>query len=201
VKARKNQDKISFKKSDGATRGKRSFENKVCVLNLVGDFTLYMGVCKGSFASCVALMFASVNFMDNIYTTSKFVDSHRTYLGIGFRVGEISLYRAYSEQPSDFNYTNLTHFNYNTKWTASDRLASFGMYLSILTYKKRFCAHHLFTNYPHPGQILGIAYTRTLCYPGIDKPGFPKINVAISSATDNKAGPITTLQMNLVFAH
>ncbi|BFZ21649.1 hypothetical protein BsWGS_24688 [Bradybaena similaris] len=195
------------------TRGKRlSAHGVACILYLVGDYTFYKGRCKGNHQACLALMFSFVHLADTIFKTSVFekTDSSK-FLDVGLEVGEpykwifmnhnsywamVILFSSYTVPAS----SHLSkHFNEKQEWTVGAKLDAFAEYTSYMTYHKKVCASHLFTDYPFPGRVLGLAWMMTVCLEV--NPGVTKKNSGLTSGTESTEGAIPSLQMNLVFVH
>ncbi|KAH9498812.1 hypothetical protein Btru_005213 [Bulinus truncatus] len=167
-----------------------------CLINVVGDYDLFKKRCNKNFVTCSSLMVSFVNFADNIYKSSDFLDGSERVVGsIRVQIARLELYQSYT-----LNDVNSIHPHFNAvdkTWDSDTKLAAFGFTMSYM--KPLYCHSHLFTQYPMAERVLGLSYISAACHDTF--PGRMKYSCGFSSGEDSNTGEITSLQMNLVFVH
>nr|KAI8738890.1 ADAM 17-like protease isoform X1 [Biomphalaria glabrata] len=177
-----------------SSRPRRHAKEQVCELCLVGDYSLYDGRCKKNHAICFSMLINFVEFADEVYTSSIFIDSQDGYLKLGVQVKLILLYSTATKKSSSFN---VPHFNEpEMTWTPETFLDSVSFYMAME--KRQLCHTHIFTSYAMPEHVLGLSYLLGFCSKPTTK---GLLSTAFSSSKDIIVGHVTSLQFNLVFIH
>ncbi|KAH9498813.1 hypothetical protein Btru_005214 [Bulinus truncatus] len=181
--------------SDDTVRMARDIKEHVCVICAIGDYDVYEKRCGRNHVICFSMLINFVQFTDLLFRASNFLNSKDAVVKLGVQVGMLFLYTTPTLKKEDQKYP---HFNEpNIPWDATIKLDSIAYHMSFQ--KKVFCHIHVFTSYPMPEHVLGYAYLSGLCL--IPEPEMSLLSTGFSSTEDITAGQVSSLQLNLVFAH
>ncbi|CAL1546002.1 unnamed protein product [Lymnaea stagnalis] len=106
----------------------------------------------------------------------------------------LTMYTTYTEKNTNYR---RHHFNEKFDWDSGAKLRYFAYAASYI--KQPCCHYHLFSQYPMPQRVLGLAYIGSACYRAME--GSELWATGTTSGYDWKSGPMPSLQMNLVFVH
>ncbi|XP_059139254.1 ADAM 17-like protease [Physella acuta] len=188
-----NMTKANNTAKSGVIRKKREAAD-TCVIFVIGSYKLFRDRCHYNFQSCYSLLISYVHLTDKVFRSSSFVGYNNDIISnIGLQIGKILLYTTPSTTSKEHK---LPHYNAaGIKWNPDLKMSSFAYHLA--SQKDFFCHHHLFTQYPLPNRVLGFAYLSGIC----KNTASNFYSIGITSGEDTNAGLVSSLQMNLVFAH
>ncbi|KAK3772089.1 hypothetical protein RRG08_067158 [Elysia crispata] len=189
-----SSSRVVYKGKTAPQRLKRSFKD-TCVMNIVGDASLFENRCERNYLLCSSFMVSTVQMADELYRNSKFEsDLGSSYKGIGLQVGELTIYTDYSNRAQ----SNVKHkFNEDYPFQAIEKLSLFSQ--SIIMDKPQYCLHHLFSDFRDPYGALGRAYTNSLCGGRFKRRS--ALNSGVSSGTNTAGMLVPNLVFNIVFVH
>ena len=136
------------------SRFKRSIKRvrNTCEVILIADYKFYSTIGGSNEMQTKTYLIAIFERINQIFRTSQFETSDRSFEGFGMQIRTIVIHTTPSNDRSDYNFLKAS-------WDVSDMLDAFGYGTEGLSETwSDYCLAHLYTNYDFKAGVLGLAY-------------------------------------------
>ncbi|XP_076458645.1 ADAM 17-like protease [Babylonia areolata] len=182
----------------GHSRHKRAVRKNTCPLLVVADYRFFMDMGHSKRETTASFLIAAIQNVNQHYKKTQW-DATNGYVQMGFQIEEMLIHTQFTTKPAG-------HYNSNKTWGYNEKLYAFSRSRHI----NRFCLAHLFTSYPFPDNVLGLAFIApesAASAGGIcsiashieGKPVYPR--TGWSSAKNGRNESLLSLQHELVTTH